>query len=73
MGMHFLLKGISSCALWYYLLLLFLAVINVKLVGIQHKSVEQSYSLIREFPIYCGNYMFITAFTRSCHLALRTR
>jgi len=47
--------------------------VNVKLVGIQRKSVEQSYSLIRDFPIYCGNYMLITAFTGSCHLTLQNQ
>jgi len=73
MGMQVLLKAISSYALWYYLLLLFLALINVKLVGIQLRSVEQSYSLIREFPIRCGNYKFITAFTISCHLTLQNQ
>ena len=71
--MQFFLKGISSYALWYFSLLLLLALINVKLVAIQRKSVEQSYSLIRDFPIYCGNYMFITAFTSSCHLTLQNQ
>ena len=39
--MQFLLKGISSYALWYCLLFLPLTLSNVKLLGIQRKSVEQ--------------------------------
>jgi hypothetical protein len=73
MGVQFLLKAISSYVLWYYVLLLFLVFINVKLVGIQLRSVEQSYSHIREFPICCENYKFITAFTISCHLTFQNQ